>query len=153
MLVLDCFGQPPDSLNYEDTAGCPSAITETPPGVVVCYQCKGSQLRFRVNLFSFGVSVIADPAFGLPCTHKYFGTRMTLIRLIYTDFLINKMKTKKNNPGKTDFIRDYPVFIPPGGIKYPFLICSTRVIRVPALRTKRCGYMVGLWREKQSTSI
>ena len=31
------------------------------------------------------------------------------------------MKIKKNNLGKTDLIRDYPVFIPLGGIKYPFL--------------------------------
>ena len=50
-----------------------------------------------------------------------FGTRMTRIKLIYTDFLINKMKIKKNNLGKTDLIRIILFLSRLGGIKYPFL--------------------------------
>jgi len=43
--------------------------------------------------------------------HKFFGTRMTRIKLIYTDFLINKMKIKKNNLGKTDLNKGIIMFL------------------------------------------
>jgi len=63
------------------------------------------------------------------------------------------MTIKKNNLGKTDLIKDYPVFIPPWRDKTSVIIRPTRVIRVPALRIKGCGYTVGLWLEKQAKEV
>jgi hypothetical protein len=68
------------------------------------------------------------------------------------------MTIKRNNPGKTDLIRDYPVFIPvcrpeaSGGRRPTSRFSGTGgLIRVPTFRFKRCGY--GLVLAKRRTKI
>ena len=63
------------------------------------------------------------------------------------------MTIKRNNIGKKDLVRDYPVFIPPCRDKTSVFIRPSRVIRVPTRRIKRCGYIVGLWWEKELDKV